>query len=624
MNEWLRRNLSFFISCMILFCGTIAYSQVSGPQAVAGEYIVKMKTNNASGVSGKSSLAIVASMAKSGAVVKRSFRGSSLLQVQAASLAALQANPDVEFAEPNYILSVDPVDIQPMGVAPGVFDDYSQSFAGVQVTDSWTIAKPYNQGTKTVVAVIDTGLDRSHKLFSDSNGIWINSAELAGTPGVDDDGNGYIDDVNGWNFVSRNANIDDDDDHGTHVAGIILGVGQDVLAFPVRESKVKIMAIKFLDANGSGTTADAISAMYYAVNNGAKVINNSWGGGSYSRALHEAYTYAYNHEVVIASAAGNSGTNNDSTPMYPANLDTPNNISVAATTDSDTKASFSNYGSVVTVAAPGVAIISSIPGTGCIDPGCFQLMTGTSMASPFVAGLAAMVIREAPQLSAYQIKSIIMGSVDAFPALSGKVSTSGRVNALKTVQSAIAQAATAAWAPSYAPVYKADRSVASESSDSGGGGGCGLVKTILDNGSNLSGPSSGGALSDAFVALLIALIPLAYAVHLRSKTSETQTSPANRRQFARYNLAKSLVVKIGDQVVHAASETLSVGGLSFVGNMQLGKGEKIKVKIADLDHEVEGEIVWCSQKQSYGVKFLNVTDQLRAQMSMWTMGLNPT
>lgn len=594
---------------------------------VQGEFIVKMKPQAGATSNSRLSkgLSIVAKLGSS-ITVKQAFWGSTMLHVKSesqASIDSLRTNPDVEYVEPNYILSVDPVDVQAMGVPPSGSDAYDQSNSAVKVTEAWAIEKPYNQGTKTLVAIIDTGLDTNHGLFKDSNAVWENAAEKNGIPGVDDDGNGYIDDVNGWNFVAGNSNVFDDDEHGTHVAGIILGVGQDVLQYPVRESKVKIMALKFLDSHGSGTTANAVSAIYYAVNMGARVINNSWGGSSYSRSLHDAYTYAHTHGIFIASAAGNSGTNNDTAPMYPGSLDTPNNMSVAASTDSNTKASFSNYGTSVQVAAPGVAIISSVPGTGCVAPGCFQMMSGTSMASPFVAGMAALIVREAPQLSGYQIKNVIMSTVDLFASFNSYVSTKGRVNVLKAIQNSQTQVGVSAYNPSYTPVYKSDRSPASDA-ETAAPKGCGLVKAVQEI-SEMSGRGpTNGAGGNIAVMILMILVPLSLAFSLRSKAESPQVAGLKRRQFARYNLAKDLVLQVGDQVINCASETLSVGGLSFTGAMQINKGEKIKVKIVELDQEMEGEVVWCSQKQSYGVKFLTISDQLKDHFAAWTVGLSPT
>lgn len=600
-------------------------AQVNGPQAVAGEYIVKMKSHEGESTNNRLSVGMkLVSKMGSSIKIKQAFWGSSAMHIKAdnpTTIEVLKSNPEVEYVEPNYVLSVNPVDIQPFGVAPQNTDSYDQSNSNVQVTEAWAIEKPYNQGTKTIVAVIDTGLDYNHGLFSSSNSIWKNNAELNGVAGVDDDSNGYIDDIQGWNYVANSNNPMDDDDHGTHVAGIILGVGQDVLATPVRESKVQIMALKFLDANGSGSTANAVNAIYYAVNMGAKVINNSWGGSSYSRSLHDAYTYAYNHGVVIVSAAGNANTDNDLSPMYPANIDSPNNIAVGASTDSDKKASFSNFGTAVHVAAPGVAIVSSVPGIGCASPGCYQMMSGTSMAAPFVAGLAALVLREAPQLSPFQIRSLVMSSVDNISALNGKVSTNGRVNAKNTILNAISQQNVATYSPPYNPVYKVDRAVAA-AEEVAAPAGCGLVKAVMDS-SGGGGPTPGQAVQ-SLIVMVIVLMPVALTIGFRSRVRAQNLSGIQRRKYARYNLAKNMTVQIGDQVMNAETDTVSLGGISFSSEMKVEKGDKIKLRIGDLDQDVEGEIVWCSQEQSYGVRFLNISEQFKMQMNSWTAGLNPT
>lgn len=600
----------------------------------SGEYIIKMKSSTAGTQSfqqqkstTEKAIRILSALGKD-VQIKKTFSSSSMVQLKTNSKSKvdfLKNHPDVEFIEPNFILSINPKDVKPLGVAPSGSDSYTQSYSSVQTTEAWAIAKPFNHATsKTVVAVIDTGLDMNHGVFADSNSIWTNTAELNGVVGVDDDHNGYIDDIHGWNFVSHSGNMYDDADHGTHVSGIILGVGQDILAYPVRESRITIMPLKFLDGNGSGTTADAISAIDYAISMGAKIINNSWGGGSYSRALHEAYTNAYNHNVVLVSAAGNSSQNIGVTPMYPAALDTPSNITVAATSDSDNKASFSNYNtSLVHVAAPGVAIISTVPGSGCMSPGCYQMMSGTSMAAPFVAGLAALVIREAPQLSAYQVKGIIISQVDIKSQLSTRVQTSGRVNVLKSVQSAISNASTTSWSPAYSAMYAADsRTIASEAAAPSSG--CGMVKNI----STASAGSGGGpSLPDIALIFSVILIPVVCAVSLARKKSVQVAAPLYRRKFERFNLAKNIAIKVGDHVVQSVSESLSVGGLSFNNSAQFKKGQKIKVQIDGHSDDIEGEIVWCSQKNSFGVKFLNMTDHLadnlKTQMGFWTAGMNP-
>ena len=617
---------------VILFSTWLQAQSLKVGRAVPNEYIVKMKASSGQAPSAASQKAAtekgqrILKALGSDVEIKRQFNESRMIQMKTASTSKvefLKNHPDVEYVEPNYILSIDPKNVQTMGVPPSGADTYSQSYAHTQVEEAWAIAKAYNHTTpKTIVAIVDTGLDLTHGVFSDSHSVWTNTAELNGQTGVDDDGNGYIDDIHGWNFVDGNGTIYDDGDHGTHVAGIVLGLGQDVTEYPVRESRITVMPLKFLDGAGSGTTADAISAINYAVNNGARVINNSWGGGSYSQALNDAYANAYNHDVVLVTAAGNSSYNIDSTPMYPAAFDTPSNISVVATTDSDVKASFSNYSTTKThVAAPGVSIISTVPGTGCAAPGCYQMMSGTSMAAPFVAGLAALVIREAPQLSAYQVKGIIMSQVDVFSVLASRTQTSGRVNVYKTIQSAISNTATSSWAPAYSA---SSRSVASEEVAAPKAG-CGLVSSVASQLGSGGGAPPAGSVFDQILVFSVILMPLVLALGLRRRVSAS-TAPAKvfyKRQYERFNVVKDIIIKTGDKAITAATDTLAVGGLSFKGGADLEQGQIVKVQIGDHKEEIEAQIVWCNQNQAFGVKFLNISEALKSQMGQWTAGLNP-
>jgi len=616
--------------------------------AVSGEYIVKFKAQtNAVRLSGKSGVAGLAAANKlavdrgerivsamRGVAVQHKFESAGMMHlrdVSATSLESLRANPEVEFIEPNYILSLDPdykqnaqqVNQQDVNqMAASGTPSYSQSYAPVQVTESWAIEKQPASATKIVVAVIDTGLDVEHAVFKQSGAVYRNLTEVNGVAGVDDDHNGYVDDINGWNFVDNSAVMYDDSDHGTHVSGIVLGVGQDIFQLPVLESKVRIMPLKFLDGNGSGSTANAINAIYYAIANGAKVINNSWGGPSYSRSLHDAYAYAYSQNVVIVTAAGNSNLNITYEPMYPAALDTPSNISVGSSTSTDRRSSFSNYSStLVHVFAPGSSIMSTIPGNHCDDPDnlfyyCLTSLSGTSMASPFVAGLAALAMREAPQLSAYQIRGIILASIDSVSFLNGFAQTAGRVNALKTVQSAQSQVSTSSWSPAYSPVYKVEQASSAPTSAPKAGG-CGLVKAFADQ---MLGPPSGG-MGQTVAIVFMVWLPLAMAYRFRQ--TKLQPSKASR-QYERFNVAKDVMIQVGDQVINAASQSLAVGGLAFHSDQQFAKGQKVKLKISDIHEEVEGEIVWSSELNSFGVKFLNITESLKNQVQSLTQGLVPT
>lgn len=610
------------VAILCLFTAALVQAQVSTPQPISGEYIVKFKKSKTSVAAGQKAV----SRMGPAIAVKAVFAGSRMMHLKVNSDSArdaLYSDPDVEFIEPNYILSINPVDVSALGSPPEPSDAYNQSNSNAQVNESWGIQKPYNEGTKTVVAIIDTGLDKDHLLFKDSGSVWENTVEKNGSPGIDDDGNGYVDDINGWNFVGSNANAFDDNDHGTHVAGIVLGVGQDVFASPVRESKIRIMPLKFLDSSGAGSTASAIAAIYYAVDNGAKVINNSWGGPSYSQSLHEAYTYAYNQGVVIVSAAGNSNTNNDVNAMYPSNLDSPNNISVLAATDYDGKASFSNYGATtVNIAAPGVAILSSVPGSGCLAPGCFQMMSGTSMAAPFVTGLVALITREAPQLSAYQIRSIVVGAVDTISAFSDKVSTGGRVNAYKAVLSAKAQSAASPWSPVYSPDYKSSRSTASDSASTGAApAGCGLVKAIIDSAG--SGPGGGASVGDLATIFSLLLLPLVIALNLRARSLQL-AGVANRRFYDRYMVSKRAALQVCGQIINITTDDISLGGVSFKGDADLVRGQIIKIKFAENSEEqIDAEVVWCSKRHEYGLKFINISEKIKFEIQSWTKGLAP-
>ena len=632
MNNKVVDKLMLFLGLFI----AILYTDlaIAGSSVVAGEYIIKMKSyvspdahqnqkfegNSAAAQKG---FALVSSLGKTVRVLQTMPETGMLhlYSMDSKKIAFIKSNPDVEFIEPNYRIKSDPSMVNEMAVPPSGSDTFVQNYSAVQVTNAWAIAKAYNNATaKTIVAVVDTGLDINHGVFKDSNGLWINSAEANGSPGVDDDGNGYIDDINGYNFIGKNANVMDDNEHGSHVAGIILGVGESITANPIRESRITIMPLKFLDSTGSGSTSDAISAITYAVNNGAKVINNSWGGSAYSRSLHEAYTYAYNHNVVVVSAAGNDTKNLDTAPTYPAALDTPSNITVASTTDSDNLSSFSNYSSagLVHLSAPGSSILSAVPANGltCSYPGCFKYLSGTSMAAPFVAGVAALVIREAPQLSAYQVKGLILGAIDYKSNLSGKVQTSGRVNVLKSIQAAVSNVGTSYWTPAYSPAYKVEtRSVASDSGAAASG--CGLVQAFGDSAGPGAGQNSGGLMK--FIVILIMMsVPVLLAVKLRVK----KTSYV--RQHSRFNVEKVMQIKLNNQIVNLVSNTVSVGGFSFSKEMQIDRGQKIKVKLASHTEEIDAEIVWSTTNNSYGVKFSDITDAVKREIESWTQGLVPT
>jgi len=260
--------------------------------------------------------------------------------------------------------------------------------------------------------------------------MWVNPGEVAGD-GRDNDGNGYVDDVHGINAALNNGNPMDDHGHGTHVAGTIGATGSDG-GFVGVNWDVQIMALKFLTADGGGSTADAIEALNYAAAMRQRGVNlkltNSWGGGGYEQALRDAIAHQANLGILFVAAAGNDGLNNDAYGSFPANVDLPNVISVAAADRNDALASFSNYGATsVNLSAPGVDIASTAPG------GSYVYMSGTSMATPHVSGVAALAWAVKPDATYQEVRDAILGGVDKLPALAGRTTTGGRLNALNTL-----------------------------------------------------------------------------------------------------------------------------------------------------------------------------------------------
>lgn len=268
---------------------------------------------------------------------------------------------------------------------------------GVNAEGAWELS---SGSRDLVVAIIDTGIDYNHPDL-ESN-LWRNPGEVPDN-GLDDDGNGYVDDVYGLNAISGVINPGDpfdDNGHGTHVAGTIGAVGGNEIGVVGVAPNVKLMGLKFLDSSGSGRLSDAITAIQYMVTMkeqyGVNVVvsNNSWGGGGYSPALEEAIRNAYDAGILFVAAAGNDGLDNDLFPSYPSGYEVPNVVSVAALDAEGNLASFSNYGAeAVDVAAPGVSILSSLPGNR------YERYSGTSMASPHVAGVLALLLSIAPELS---------------------------------------------------------------------------------------------------------------------------------------------------------------------------------------------------------------------------------
>lgn len=620
-----------FITKFIL-CLAVVLSWTSSSVAqdyVEGEVLVKFKSN-ASGSPQFASKANSSSLnlKKSWGVMNmhhfQSKAGSSQSVEQ--MVKNLKADPNVEYAEPNYIFKKQSTGIEGSKMTASQVQDikaenfsdavksslsassvgYFQSSAPIQVVQAWSALS--SSTYIPVVAIIDTGVDYFHEVFTDTNAIWSNTDEVGGN-GIDDDGNGYIDDIRGWNFVNNSNNPMDDEDHGTHVAGIVLGISQDIFAATLAPAKVKIMPLKFLDSNGSGATSDAVEAIYYAIQNGASVINASWGGGSYSQALQDAILEAYNNRVSFVAAAGNASTNNDSSPTYPANYGVSNIISIAATSASDSMASFSNYGKqTVDIASPGVSILSTLPGNS------YAYSSGTSMATPIVAGIVALMEREAGKpINGYQAAQILFTQNDANVGnVSGKVTTDSRVNVLKAINFVKTNGVSDSQPDN--GLDGAARSLAS-SGDAGGGGGCGLVSNINgDDGDNTNG--FGRAL-----LLLIVVSPFVLAMAMRMQRKEEE----DRRAHDRYNITSEVRINVGDKELVGSVSCISLGGVKINTEALLQQGGIIEMNIMSPDGkekvQVMGKVVWSQEKKAYGVQFCDMAETQSSSISSWTKGL---
>jgi len=351
---------------------------------------------------------------------------------------ALQVEAEVDWAEPDYEVrkfdSRDDFFIDDEFSDLSLFNDdpiFSLPFNDVtndpKLKDTWGIHKieaPAAWGKskgsrRIVVGDIDTGIDYNHEDLAEN--MWRN-------PNPDPVKN----DVYGYDFFNNDGDPMDGHSHGTHVAGTIGAVGNNNVGTVGVNQKVALMAIKFLSDRGSGSTSAGIKSIDYAVNKGAKIINASWGGGGFSRAMADSIERAKAKGVLFVAAAGNSSANTDRRPMYPAAYESTNIISVAATTSSDGMASFSNYGATtVDVGAPGHKVLSTTPKNR------YATYSGTSMASPHVAGLAALILSHRPDLNLEELKAIIMNTGDKISSLDGKTLSGARINARKALEAAL-------------------------------------------------------------------------------------------------------------------------------------------------------------------------------------------
>jgi subtilisin family serine protease len=354
-----------------------------------------------------------------------------------AAIERLRANPSVEYAEPNYVYQHSAVSNDTYFNSNQLWGMYGGTSSPANVYGSHAAvawAANHTDCSSVYVGIIDEGYMFTHTDLAANAA--VNPGEVAGN-GVDDDGNGYVDDVRGWDFDGNNNTVFDGttDDHGTHVAGTIGGVGGNGAGVAGVCWNVKLLSAKFLGRNG-GTTANAVKAVDYFTDlktrHGLNLVatNNSWGGGGFSQALQDAIGRANDANILFVAASGNSSYNCETSSCYPGEYPNANVISVASITSSGAMSSFSNYGSTtVDIGAPGSGVVSTVPASskGAVVSG-YASYSGTSMASPHVAGAAALYAAYHPGSSAATIKSAILSTAVATPSLVGKTVTGGRLS----------------------------------------------------------------------------------------------------------------------------------------------------------------------------------------------------
>ena len=424
--------------------GGLSLSASSAPDFVPGEVIVKFREGasaegraaalgRANGQAGERIL--TAMMQRSG-----DSEGLTIVHTSAAvpaAIAALRGSEDVEYAEPNYIYQHNATSNDSYYTNGSLWGMYGDATSpanqwGSQAGEAWAAGK--TNCSAVYVGIIDEGYMYNHVDLAANAG--TNPGEIAGN-GADDDRNGYVDDVYGWDFDGNNSSVFDGagDDHGTHVAGTIGGVGGNGSGVAGVCWSVKLMDAKFLGRNG-GTTANAVKAVDYFTDlktrHGINLVatSNSWGGGGFSQSLADAINRANDANILFIAAAGNSTVDCNAGDCYPAEYSSANVIAVASITNTGAISSFSNFGATsIDIGAPGSGIWSTVPvsSKGKVVSG-YSSYSGTSMATPHVSGAAALYAAYHPGSSAAAIKAAIFNSAVPTASLAGKTVTGGRLN----------------------------------------------------------------------------------------------------------------------------------------------------------------------------------------------------
>lgn len=405
MSRYLHAPLRFSLAIVLVLASLVASVGPAGastaPQDPAAQYasdslLVKFKADTPAADKANARAAVQGQLAREYSIVP----GLENLRLPVGAIGVEKAIdilshlPSVEYAEPDYIVhsSLEPDD-------PSFINHSLWGMTNIKAPLAWDT---FTGDPNFVVADIDTGIDYNHPDLAAN--VWTDK---------------------GWNFITDSPDPYDDNGHGTHTAGTIGAVGNNGIGVVGVNWNVEIMALKFLDSGGSGSTSDAIAALNWAVDRGVKVSNNSWGYASifYPTALCDAVANAGTKGHIFVAAAGNSSSNNDSRPFYPAGCRADNVIAVAAINSTDGLASFSNFGlTSVDIGAPGENILSTTPGN------TYGYYSGTSMATPHVAGAAALIWGKYPTWTMAEVRDRILSTARPLPALSGKVATGGTLD----------------------------------------------------------------------------------------------------------------------------------------------------------------------------------------------------
>jgi thermitase len=431
------KNQTRLIIGLIFGLTLLSANTLAAPLAkhVAGEYVIKFNQEHRMAQASPMRLQFSSGEMNFKSTVSSKHNihlfSTSLLVRTESVIEELSALPGVELVEPNYIYEINQIpDDSGLNNLWGLKnEDKSNGGVDIDAEAAWGITTGSHE---IVVAVIDTGINYEHPDLA--NNMWKNELEANGEPGVDDDENGFVDDVYGYDFANNDADPKDDNNHGSHCAGTIGAEGNNGIGVVGVNWKVSLMALKFLKGNGSGTLSGAIQSIDYATQMGADIMSNSWGGGGQSAILEEAIERAEEAGILFVAAAGNARSNNDTRPSYPASYETANVISVAATDRDGTLARFSNWGvQSVDIAAPGVDIYS----TGRIG---YRFLSGTSMATPHVSGVAALLLEQNPNLTYQELKEALYRSSEPLPSLEGRIAH-GHLNAYEALLAAEAMSA---------------------------------------------------------------------------------------------------------------------------------------------------------------------------------------